>query len=106
MLILARESRGHTQTDLARLVNLKQGTISKVEGGVLVPSPLQIKTFADALIYPSHFLEQPDKVYGFNSTVFFHRKRQSLADKILRTLHAQMNITRMRIDRLIRSYPL
>src|SRR5450432_2278642 len=42
-------------------------------------------------------------VYGFNSTVFFHRKRQSLADRVLRKLHAQMNLTRMRVSRLLRS---
>jgi Zn-dependent peptidase ImmA (M78 family) len=42
-------------------------------------------------------------VYGFNSTVFFHRRRQSGTDKILRKLHARMNILRMRIGILLRS---
>jgi Zn-dependent peptidase ImmA (M78 family)/transcriptional regulator with XRE-family HTH domain len=103
MLILARESRGLSQSDLAREVSIQQGTISKVESGVLSPSPDLIERLARALLYPVKFFFQEDRVYGFNSTVFFHRKRQSLPDRTLRQLHAFMNITRMRIARLLRS---
>ena len=106
MLILARESQGRTQTELSGLVSCKQGTISKIESGLLVPPPEMVGDFARVLEFPIHFFYQPDRVYGFNSTVFFHRKRLSLADKVLRRLHAQMNITRMRVQRLLRSYPL
>jgi Zn-dependent peptidase ImmA (M78 family)/DNA-binding XRE family transcriptional regulator len=103
MLILARESLGLSQTELAERVNVNQGTISRIEGGILTPSEDLLKTFVTALEYPEHFFFQWDKVYGFNSTVFFHRKRQSLSDRILRKLHAQMNLSRMRIDVLARS---
>jgi Zn-dependent peptidase ImmA (M78 family)/transcriptional regulator with XRE-family HTH domain len=103
MLILARETRGHNQSALASLVSIQQGTVSKIESGLLVPSEDLISKLADRLEFPSDFFFQTDRVFGFNSTVFFHRKRQSMPDRILRKLHAQMNLTRMRIGRLSRS---
>jgi len=103
MLILARESRGWYQGELAEAASLQQGTVSKVESGALVPSPETVDRFAEKLRYPRSLFYQPDRIYGFNSTVFFHRKRQSLPDKTLRKLHAHMNLTRMRVTRLLRS---
>src|ERR1022692_1409906 len=103
MLILARESRGWYQGELAEAASLQQGTVSKVESGALVPSAETVDRFAEKLRYPRSLFFQPDRVYGFNSTVFFHRNRQSLPDKTLRKLHAHMNLTRMRVPRLLRS---
>jgi Zn-dependent peptidase ImmA (M78 family)/transcriptional regulator with XRE-family HTH domain len=100
MLILARESWGKNQTELASEVEVQQGTISKIESGILNPSPELVSMLADRLEYPEQFFFESDRVYGFNSTVFFHRKRQSLADRVLRRLHAQMNLSRMRIRKL------
>ena len=103
MLILARESRGLSQSALAEVMSLYQGTISKIEGGLLVPTPEMCLKLADALDYPPEFMFQEDKIYGFNSTVFFHRKRQALPDRTLRRLHAQINIRRIHLERLLRS---
>jgi Zn-dependent peptidase ImmA (M78 family)/transcriptional regulator with XRE-family HTH domain len=103
MLVLARESNEWKQLDLARLVGVQQGTISKLESGMLNPSDDLIATLARVLRFPVEFFYQSDRVYGFNSTVFFHRKRHSLSDAVLRRLHANMNVARMRIVRLLRS---
>jgi Zn-dependent peptidase ImmA (M78 family)/DNA-binding XRE family transcriptional regulator len=103
MLILARESWGYNQTDLAERVALNQGTISRIEAGILSPSDDILDAFVKALEFPENFFRQSDKVFGFNSTVFRHRKRQSLPDRVLRRLHAQMNLCRMRVERLTRS---
>ena len=103
MLILARESRGYAQIDFSSEMDVAQGTLSKIESGQLQPPPEFLDRAAEKLDYPIGFFFQPDQVYGFNSTVFFHRKRQSLPDRHLRRLHAQMNINRMRVDRLLRS---
>lgn len=105
MLILAREFRGLRQTELADLIGAKQGTVSKIEAG-LHSADSFIRQIADALEFPPEFFEQQDRVFGFNSAVFFHRKRQALPDKILRRLHASMNIVRMRLHRLLRSAPI
>lgn len=103
MLVVARESRGHSQTEFARLASIQQGTLSKIESGLMSPSDETIENFAELLDYPIEFFAQAQRVYGFNSSVYFHRKRQSLPDKVLRRLHAQMNITRMRVAQLLRS---
>jgi Zn-dependent peptidase ImmA (M78 family)/transcriptional regulator with XRE-family HTH domain len=103
MLILARESRGLYQGELAEAATIQQGTVSKIESGALAPSLEIVDRLAEKLNYPQSLFFQPDRVYGFNSTVFFHRKRQSLPDKTLRRLHAHMNLIRMRVSRLLRS---
>jgi Zn-dependent peptidase ImmA (M78 family)/transcriptional regulator with XRE-family HTH domain len=102
MLILARESRGLTQSQLADRIPVQQGTISKIEAGALLASSDLLEKIASELDYPLHIFEQSDKVFGFNSTVFFHRKRAALPDRILRTLHAQVNLERIRVNRLLR----
>jgi Zn-dependent peptidase ImmA (M78 family)/transcriptional regulator with XRE-family HTH domain len=103
MVVLGRESRGMTQAALARAMNVQQGTISKIEGGLLNPSEETIDRLVRTLRYPKEFFYQSDRVHGFGSSVFYHRKRQSLSQSVLRKLHADMNIRRFHITRLLRS---
>lgn len=103
MLVLARESRGHTQSSLARLLSLNQATISKIESGVSLISEELFRTLAQRLGYPKNFFFQQDKIYGFGSSIFYHRKRQGLPNKLLRQIHAQMNIRRNHIKRFLLS---
>jgi Zn-dependent peptidase ImmA (M78 family) len=104
MLILAREFRGLTQTELAERIGVKQGTVSKIESGLQSPDSV-VGDASRVLQFPTDFFKQEDRVFGFNAGVFFHRKRQAVSDRILRRLHATMNITRMRIHRLLRALP-
>lgn len=106
MMILARESRGLTQSALAKLVSIKQGTISKIESGMLPISDEALEQIATTLEYPTQFFFQQDRVYGFGSSVFYHRKRRGLPISVLRKLHAQSNIRRMHISRLLRATEL
>jgi transcriptional regulator with XRE-family HTH domain len=52
MLILARESRGWSQSELGETASIQQGTISKIESGALVPTPEVVAKFAEKLRYP------------------------------------------------------
>jgi Zn-dependent peptidase ImmA (M78 family) len=88
LLTLARESRELSQSDLSALSNVPQTLISRFEG-------------ADVLQYPVDLFYQEDRIYGFNASVFFHRKRADMPAKILRRIHAVLNFTRMRIDRML-----
>ena len=106
MLILARESRGMTQSQLASEVPLKQGSVSKIEAGINTPTSDTLFRISEVLKYPIAFFNQSDRVYGFNSAVFFHRKKQALSDKVLRQLHSFMNLARMRVSRLLRGIEL
>jgi Zn-dependent peptidase ImmA (M78 family)/transcriptional regulator with XRE-family HTH domain len=103
MLILARESRQHTQSELARMLGIKQGTLSKIESGMIPISESIFSEVCKLLRYPHGFFFQSEKVYGFGSTVFYHRKRQGLPIAQLRQLHAEMNIRRFAVKKLLRS---
>jgi len=101
LLTLARESRELSQSDLSVLTGVPQTLISRFEGGIAQPSEEQASRLADALHYPVDLLYQEDRIYGFNASVFFHRKRVDMPAKILRRIHAVLNLTRIRIDRLL-----
>ncbi len=101
MLILARESRGLTQTELAARVGVSAGYVNKVEKGIASPSGDLVSLLARELVYPPAFLTQPDRVVGFDSPCLYHRKRKTLPVKTLRRVEAQMHVTRLQVRRLL-----
>lgn len=103
MLTLARESRELTQVELSALSGVPQAVISKLEAGVSKPSTSQVEALSTALKYPQSLFSRSDQIYGFNASVFFHRKRTDMPVKTLRRLHAVLNLTRMRLGSLLRS---
>jgi len=101
MLTLARESRDLTQAELARKSGVPQAIISRLEGGIAQPSENHVSTLADRLHYPADFFFQEDRIFGFNASVFFHRKRADMPAKTLRRIHSQLNLTRIHLGRLL-----
>ena len=55
---------------------------------------------ARALNVTVDLLSWQDEVYGFGSASFFHRKQQSLPQRTLRQIQAELNLLRMRLRRL------
>lgn len=102
MVVLARESQGLTQSELASLIATTQSKVSKIEAGLLEPTPRDLDAIATALDRPSSFFAWSDAVYGFGSQEMFHRKRQKATVKSLSIVHAEMNIRRMQLARLLR----
>lgn len=102
MLVVAREARGLTQSELAQRIGVSQGKISKYEGGILSISDEDIVAVSRELRFPVSFFAQTDRVYGFGSTCFYHRKRQRMPIGQLRQLQAQLNIFRFQLTRLLR----
>ena len=103
MIALAREARGLSQTRLAQLAGLSQAHVSKVEAGLVPASPKLLTAVATALRMPERFFSQTDPVLGAGTSEFFHRKRQAVSTKTLKQLHAQINIFRLHVVRLLRS---
>jgi len=101
LLTLARESREISQSDLSQETSIPQTLISRFEAGIAQPTDEQIAAIASALKYPATLLFQEDRIFGFNASVFFHRKRADMPAKTLRRIHAVLNLTRMRVDRLL-----
>ena len=101
MLTLARESRGLTQGELATFSGVPQAIISRLEGGISLPSDDHVVSFSKAMSYPCGFFFQEDRIFGFNASVFFHRKRADMPAKTLRRIHSRLNLTRIHLGRLL-----
>ena len=106
MIILAREARGLSQTRLAELADLSQAHVSKVEAGLVPASHKLTSAIATTVKMPENFFVQTDLVLGAGISEFFHRKRQAVPTKILSQIHAQTNILRMHVERLLHSVNL
>ena len=90
MLTLARESRGYSQTELSRRLQVTQGYISKLEAGVIEMRQDRLSEFADALDYPVEFFRQSPRFGG--SPCLYHRKRQTIRVTDLRRIEAECTI--------------
>ena len=92
-----------TQGELASLISLGQGTLSKYETGMLEPPSDIVESVANALRFPRSFFYEDDKPYGFPP--YHYRKRKKLSAKTLGRVSAEMNIRRMHIKKLCLSFP-
>ena len=106
MITLARESRGFTQTELAQLLDISQAMLSKLEAGAKLPTPDMIARLSVALRYPREFFYQTDPIFGPGLSEFYHRRRQDVGVKVLTRIHAQINVIRMHIARLLQAVEL
>ena len=104
MIFLARESRGFSQSEFAKVVGISQATVSRYEGNLLEVAPDHLEKIAEALGYPTDFFYQSETLYGFGSSCeSYHRKRQSLPVRDLRKIHAKINLFRIQIGRMLRN---
>jgi Zn-dependent peptidase ImmA (M78 family) len=108
MLVLARESRGMTQTDVAAAMSslagetaVSQGYVSRAESGRLAVSGERLELYAKALRYPSHLLCGEGEVHGIGVGLVHHRKRASLGAQALRRIHAQLALSRLQTRALV-----
>ena len=102
MIVLARESRGLTQSELARKVKISPAMMSRIEGGVRGVSDEILGRLARALDYPHEFFSQPESIIGFGTSELFHRRQQAVSQRSLARIHANINIRRIHIARLMR----
>lgn len=103
MVTLAREAQGLTQTELAKMLDISQAMLSKIEAGMKPVTETVLERLCQFLNYPPDFFLQTDTIFGPGLSEFFHRRRQDVPVKVLARVHAQINIIRMHIVRLLRS---
>jgi Zn-dependent peptidase ImmA (M78 family)/transcriptional regulator with XRE-family HTH domain len=103
MIVLARESRGMKQNELAKAIAVTQGKISKYENGVLPITDDDIEAIAEATDYATDFFFQIDKIYGLGSSFIFNRKRKNVPALVQKKVQALVNIMLMQVNRLLRS---
>lgn len=103
MVVLAREARGLGQKSLAEALNMSQGTISKIETGLIPVSDEIIEKLVEILDYPAHFFRQEGTITGIGVAEVFHRKRQSVPQRVLNKIYAQIEIRIKHISSLLLS---
>lgn len=106
ILALARESRGHTQIELARLLSLSQAYVSKIESDLLEPTPDVLTKIAEVLDYPESFFFLTDPIYGPGVTEFWHRKRKAATARQMRRIYAEINKRIIHVERLLHAAEL
>lgn len=99
MMVLARQSRGLTQLELAKKLQIAQGNVSKAETGYLNPSEEMINDLAKVLGYNKKFFYQNFEIYPVGSHLY--RKHKTLSSKVLEQISAKMNIWRQHIKQLM-----
>jgi Zn-dependent peptidase ImmA (M78 family)/DNA-binding XRE family transcriptional regulator len=102
MMMLARDSRGLTQEELSARLAVGQGTFSKYETGIKEPPLSFVAELSAALGYPESFFYESGRSYGLPP--FHYRRRKKLAKKALARIVAEMNIRRLHIEKLLRSF--
>jgi Zn-dependent peptidase ImmA (M78 family)/DNA-binding XRE family transcriptional regulator len=104
MLVLARESRGFTQAELAEKLGVAQSILSRIEKG-LIPLSENLKSkLPEILEYSSGFFDKEDEISDFS--LYHYRRRIKLAKKELEKSEAQMNITLINIETLLNDVEL
>lgn len=101
MLILARESRGYTQTELCKRTETDQSNLSKIEKGFLKPTDELLNKYASELKYPVNFFLQPENKTAISD--FFYRKRLTMPAKEKTKLEAHIDVLRLVYDKLLKS---
>ena len=102
MLALLRESRGLSQSALAKSLGFSQSVISRAENGLGDLDSARLNAVAEHLRYPVEAFDWPDEAMGFGSSSFHHRKQQALGQGNLQRIHANVNLARIRVGRLLR----
>jgi Zn-dependent peptidase ImmA (M78 family)/transcriptional regulator with XRE-family HTH domain len=101
MIVLARESHGLTQSELAKRIDVPQSTLSKMESGQIdVPSNV-LAALAKELKYPEKFFFQTFEVYPAGMHLYLYRKHKTLPAKDLSRITALMNIYRSHVKYLL-----
>lgn len=95
-----------TQTELSGRLSISQALLSKLEAGLADPTVEMLQKLSSALDYPVEFFSLGDPIYGPGLSEFFHRRRQDVAVKAISRVHAQINIIRIHVTRLLKAVDL
>lgn len=107
MIIMARESRGFTQSDLAEHSGISQANISKFESGRLAATQENVARIAKATSLPVPFFFLPEHRYeplsdSDGDTGIYHSRRASTLKSDLKVTHAILNRLRIQVSRLLK----
>ena len=103
MIQLARESRGLTQSQLAKNTSISQASISKFERDEQDVTDEALARIAKVLDYPPSFFAKDIVLRGLGVSGVFHRKRLSISIQVLKRIQADFSIRISEIVSLLHS---
>lgn len=107
MVSLVRESKGWSQSELAREVDATQGWISKIEAGLVPLVEPRLSAVAEALDCPVSLLADDTPIQGLEVTCLHHRRRHSkIGVTGKRRIEALTHLTRLSVEGLLQGVEL
>ncbi|MGB5686821.1 MAG: XRE family transcriptional regulator [Candidatus Electrothrix sp.] len=101
LLLLARETRGMSQSLLAKKLGVTQAAVSKAEKGQLQLTDTLLRDIANVLGYPVGFFYQTG--HSYPTVTPFHRKKTGLGKKLQQKIEANANVRRLHVQKLLDS---
>ncbi|XDL97143.1 helix-turn-helix domain-containing protein [Acinetobacter baumannii] len=87
LLRIVRQFRGFGQTALAKMASLSQGTLSKIEAGLLEPNEEMVSNLAKVLNFPVSIFYETYKPFGLPLSVHpMYRKNSQSVKGLLNNL--------------------
>ena len=109
LLLLARQYRRASQSEVAKSAGLNQGHYSRIENGLVVegPSADNISHIANALSFPETFFYLGDGLSGLPLSVHpMNRKKSAVSERVLKQIHAELNIRLIHLRRYLQAADL
>ena len=104
MVVLARESRGFTQSALAEKLTIPQTLLSRIEHGIKSEIPESIfNGLSEKLFYPKSFFYQNGHIMPI-STQLQYRRRVNLKAQDQKRIEAEANIARLHIKKMLQDF--
>lgn len=102
LLILAREYRSLTQTELSKKAHVGQGTVAKIEGGTTSHVAVKVlDKISSALSFPNEFFLLKNESLGFGSSSYFYRKRSKISAAERKHINSVVNIARINLEKML-----
>lgn len=102
MLVITRGACGITQTELARLIEVNQGKVSRWEDGLSEPGEDEIARLTEALGVPRSLFFVNESAIGAEVSFMYHRKRRRTKLSSIHRLHSRINLFRLGVAKLLR----
>lgn len=99
MIVLARESRGMNQLELANRIGMSQQNLGKIENGDIGIKEGVLEQIANVTSYPPSFFTLDYEIYPEH---LVYRKRDKVSIGLLTPINAKVNIIRFHVENLMK----
>jgi Zn-dependent peptidase ImmA (M78 family)/transcriptional regulator with XRE-family HTH domain len=106
MLVLARQSRGYGQSELAQLLSMSPGWLSMIEAGIREAPSDKLQKISQVLDFPVTFFYKTSRLCGPGINEIFHRSRSKVPVKARDKDQAWCEINRLNLEALLKGVDL